>query len=88
MILKMFKAKKQTKRFRKNQRVWVVLDCANHAYIKFKWQGKGRYVNGIIAKGSSSNKYKWNTVIGEDGFKEIDVQEIFAKRILEILEST
>ena len=70
-----FKAKKRTKRFKKNQKVWVIEDCGNHAYIVFRYRGKGRYVTGIINKYKSS--FGYNNAIGEDGFKEIEVNEKF-----------
>ena len=50
MLVKMFRAKKQTKRFKKNQKIWVIYDSANHAFIRFKWRGNGRYVNRVIDK--------------------------------------
>ena len=73
MIVKMFKAKKQTNRFNKNQKVWITLEFGNHAYIRFKFRGKGRYVSGVIEKWNFTNKANWNTVIGEEGFKEVKV---------------
>jgi hypothetical protein len=68
--VKMFKAKKQTKRFRKNQIVWVLEDFAHYAIIWHQWQGKGRYVLSKIAK---FNNKGWNSIIGDNGFKEIAV---------------
>lgn len=78
VAVKMFKAKKQTKRFNKNQKVWVVYDFGNHASIRFKYRGYGRYVNGIIDKWNWTAKANFNTVIGEEGFKEIMVSRSFA----------
>jgi hypothetical protein len=78
VAVKMFKAKKQTKRFRKNQKVWVTKSFANYAYIRFKWRGNGRYVNGVIDKWNWSAKANFNTSIGEEGFKEIMVSKSFA----------
>ncbi len=71
--VKMFKAQKQTKRFRKNQTVWVLADFANHAIIWHKWQGIGRYVMATIAKFATSEN--WNFNIGNDGFKEIEISQ-------------
>lgn len=85
MLVKMFKAKKQTKRFRKNQKVWVIHDFGNHAYIRFKWRGNGRYVNGVIDKWNWTKKANYNTVIGENGFKEIEVSDEFGNRLLNTL---
>jgi hypothetical protein len=68
--VKMFKARKQTKRFRRNQIVWVLEDFAHHAILWHKWQGKGGYVLSTIGK---FNNKGWNPIIGEDGFKEIDI---------------
>ena len=81
-LIKMFKAQKDTKRFRANQKVWVSHDCGNHAYIRFKWRGRGRYVNGVIAKWSEANSVTWNPTIGDVGFHEIEVDDAFAERIL------
>lgn len=78
MLIKMFKAQRQSNRFRKNQKVWVTVDFANHAFIRFKWRGNGRYVNGVIPKFIGQ---QWNKDIGEDGFKEIEVDDEFAKRL-------
>ena len=38
-----FKALKNTKRFRKNQKVWVCIRDANYLEVYSKWRGKGRY---------------------------------------------
>lgn len=72
--LEYFKALRGNKRFRKNQRVWLTLNCANHLYICFKWRGNGRYVRGVIDKFSS--------IVGE--IKTIEVADKFAARILKI----
>lgn len=48
--VELFRASKDTHRFRKNQRVWVAMNFANHLWIYFKWRGKGRYVKGVIDK--------------------------------------
>jgi hypothetical protein len=77
--VEMFKAKKQTKRFNKKQDVWVTFNCANHLYIRFKYRGKGRYVNGIIDKWNTSGT-KLNEVIEE--IKSIDISEEFHKRLI------
>ena len=69
-----FKALKQTKRFNKNQKVWIRHNYANNLEIRFKWRGKGRYVNGDIDKFAPS--------VGE--IKTIPVDIDFAKRILGI----
>jgi len=79
--LKMFKARKETNRFRKNQRVWVEYEFGNHARIRFRWRGNGRYVSGTINKWSFTKKATWNPVIGQEGFKEIEVEEEFYRRI-------
>ena len=81
VAVKMFKAKKQTKRFNKNQKVWIVYDFGNHASIRFKYRGSGRYVNGIIDKWNWTAKANFNTVIGEEGFKEIMVSRKFAESL-------
>jgi hypothetical protein len=71
--VKMFKAQKQTKRFRKNQTVWVIADFANHAIIWHKWQGIGRYVMATIAKFATSEN--WNANIGNSGFKQMEISQ-------------
>lgn len=81
MIVKMFKAQKQTHRFNKNQKVWVTCEFANHLYIRFKFRGKNRYVDGVIDKWATGEGY--NPVIGEGGLKEIEVNESFFKRLKE-----
>lgn len=81
MKILMFRAKKKTNRFNLNQRVFVSVDFANHAKIRFKYRGSGRYVNGVIPKFIGP---KWNKVIGDEGFKEIEVDESFGNRILGI----
>jgi len=80
--IKMFKAKKQTKRFRENQKVWVTKELDNHAIIRFKYRGHGRYVSGIISIFDLRGKANYNTVIGECGFTEIMVQKKFKDRLL------
>lgn len=85
MLMKMFKAQKQTKRFKKNQKIWVTYEFSNHAYIRFKWRGSGRYVSGVISKWNWTKKANWNTVIGEDGFKEIEVSNDFGNRLLKTM---
>lgn len=48
VLIQMFKAPKQTKRFNLNQKVWITHSFANHSCIIFKYRGKGRYVRGVI----------------------------------------
>jgi hypothetical protein len=67
-----FKAAKQTHRWNANQKVWVVFKFANFLKVRFKWRGKGRYVNGLVAR--------WNNpAVGE--LKKIEVTDEFANRI-------
>lgn len=66
-----FKAARQTPRFRKNQTVWIRQMFANHIWIRFKFRGRGRYVNGTIGKLS--------TAVGE--IKNAEVDDEFADRI-------
>ena len=77
MKIKMFKAKKETHRFRKNQKIWIVDEMPNHCNIKFKFRGKNRYVKGVIDKWNYNGSANYNKDIGEDGFKEIDISEKF-----------
>ncbi len=69
--VKYFKATKKTKRFNANQKVWIIFDCANHLCVRFKYRGKGRYVNGIADKFA---KY-----VGE--IKTIKVSKEFVNRL-------
>lgn len=71
MKLKYFKAQKQTGRFNKSQKVWIVHEYANHLQIRFRWRGRGRYVNGTINRFASE--------VGE--IKEAGVTPQFYKRI-------
>ena len=81
MIIKIFKAQKQTKRFNKNQKVWITKEFENHLYVRFKYRGKGRYVNGILDKFNKVGD-NYNDIIGKDGFKEIDISENFYNNIM------
>lgn len=82
MKIRMFKAIKQTKRFRKNQKVWIVFESQNYYVVCFKWRGKSRkYVSGILAK--MNNKYTdINPCIGE--INEIDISDSFCKMLHEV----
>ena len=82
MKIKIFRAGKNTNRFKKNQKVWVILDCKHHAFIKFRYRGCGRYVEGTISKWQNSSAgSKWNNTIGEGGFSEKDIDVLFARRL-------
>lgn len=70
--VEMFKAQVQTNRFRKNQKVWITKTHDNHCDIRFKYRGKGRYVNGII-----NRQHK---AIGE--IKEIEVTDKFYIKLM------
>ena len=69
--LQLFKAQKSTRRFNKNQNVFVSLLCANHIYIYFKYRGSGRYVRGIIDR--------FSPIVGD--IKTIEIDDGFSKRI-------
>lgn len=71
MTLYSFKASKNTRRFRKNQRVWVRAGFANHSCIRFKYRGSGRYVNGVIDN--------YSKVI--TAFEKFEVDEEFYNRV-------
>ena len=79
VTVQMFKAQRSTKRFRKNQKVWIKMAHGNHLSIHFKWRGKGRYVNGIIDK-HSNNWRDFNPVIGTYEYKKVPVLKEFAER--------
>lgn len=79
-IIKYFKAKVNTKKFRKNQKVWITLELGNHLYIISRWRGKGRYVSGVIAKWDSSYN-NLSRIIGDGGIKEMEVTNDFYTRI-------
>ena len=68
-----FKAQKDTKRFRKNQKVWVCWRLNNHLEIYSKWRGSGRYTYSTIDR--------WdNKAVGE--LKEIEVTDEFYKKVM------
>jgi hypothetical protein len=69
--IKYFKTTLRTKRFSKNQIVWILFNHANHLEVRFKFRDKGRYVNGYCDK---SAKY-----IGE--IKEMEVEDSFYNRL-------
>lgn len=72
MEIEYFKVLKQTKRFNKNQTVFVRFNMANHMHIYFKWRGKGRYVQGTIDK--------FATCVGK--IKKMNVEDAFAKKVM------
>jgi len=83
MIIQYFNAKKNTKRFKKGQKVWIRHRYANHLAIWSKWLGKGRYTHSMLDKWDwSSKSIEWNEVIGEEGLLEMEVREEFGKRVL------
>lgn len=69
--VQMFKAAKQTRRFSKNQRVWIRKHFGNSLVIWFRWRGSGRYAAGIIGTDHPS--------VGE--IKTIEVSDDFARNI-------
>ena len=71
-----FKALKETRRFRKNQKVWIVHEYGNFCIIKFRYRGSGRYVSGILNKE--------NQTVANATFKEITVHEDFYNKIMDI----
>ena len=73
----MFKAKKQTNRFRKNQRVWILKHHGTHAEIVFKYRGCGRYVKGLLSTEFFSINQEKNSVIGLNGVKSISIDDDF-----------
>lgn len=77
--VKMFKAQKDTNRFRKNQKVWIKDEYANYLSIRYRYRGRGRYVSGFMAKWASSYD-GWSSIIGDEGLKTIVVDYQFAKR--------
>ena len=68
-----FKALKETRRFRKNQKVWIVHEYGNFCIIKFRYRGSGRYVSGILNKE--------NQTVANATFKQITVHEDFYNKI-------
>lgn len=68
-----FKSLKDTKRFRKNQKVWICIRQANHLEIYSKWRGKGRYTYSTLDRWDSS-------IVGE--LKEIEVTDKFYKKVM------
>lgn len=78
---KFFKAKKDTKTIKKNQKVWVIDEFAHHAFIWYKYRARGRYLFGVIAKFRTAEG--WNHIIGEDGIQEIEIDDTMYKAITE-----
>ena len=75
-----FKAKKDTKKFKKGQVVWVTRNEANHLNIVSKWRGKGRTVEGTMSK-FDSMYVNYNPIIGCNGILTMSVTDIFWNRI-------
>ena len=71
MKVELFRAKKQTHRFRENQKVWIRNRYANHLEIWHRFRGNKRYVSGVIDKQASA--------VGS--IHEIDVDEAFGARV-------
>ena len=83
MKVKYFKAKKNTKRFKKGQKVWIRHEYANHLQVFSKWLGSGRYTESTLDKWDwSSKKINWNELIGDDGLSEMEVDDKFGKKII------
>ena len=72
--LLMFKAQVDTKRFNKNQRVWVTKEYGNFCQVYFKYKGRGHYVHGLLNK---ENKTVRNCT-----FKKIEVTEEFYNKAI------
>jgi hypothetical protein len=49
-IVEFFIATKESKRFKKGQKVWIRYNYGNHLDIWFRWRKKGRYIQGTIDK--------------------------------------
>lgn len=45
-----FISQKESRRFKKGQKIWIRNNCTNYLDIWFKWRKKGRYVQGRIDK--------------------------------------
>ena len=69
----MFKALKNTNRFKKNQTVWIQQHRGTHAYIIYKFRGRHRYVKGII-------QVEFDTSIISKPMMEIKVERSFAEK--------
>ena len=67
-----FKCLRKSKRFNENQKVWIICNFANFLWIRYKYRGKGRYVNGEIDK--------YSNIVGP--IKKIIVDKDFYKRIM------
>tara|TARA_Y100000310_G_C20557018_1_gene751082 strand:- start:798 stop:1061 length:264 start_codon:yes stop_codon:yes gene_type:complete len=65
--IKYFKAQNDTKRYRKNQKVWIINDFGNFFNVVSKFRGKGRLTNAMISKHSK--------IVGD--VKEIEVDKEF-----------
>ena len=68
--VRLFRAARDSHRWRANQKVWIELLCANHMYVRFRWRGRGRYVRGIVDR--------FTCAVGE--IKTIGIDRDFAER--------
>lgn len=67
----MFKAAKDTRRFKRNQKVWISYLFSNHMTVYHKFRGSGRWVRGVVDRG--------NSVVGV--IHEVEVDQRFAREI-------
>lgn len=77
MNIEIFKAAKKTKRFNKNQTVFVVRNYANHLVIVHKYRGKGRYVCGYMDKWNNSGTGLSSCITTD--IKQICVSPVFVQ---------
>lgn len=85
-LVKKFKAQRDTKRYRKNQDVWIQLQSPNHLRVIHKWRGKGRYVQSYVSMWNNKQPTgnpddEVFSLIGSlDNIREIEVDDSFAER--------
>jgi muconolactone delta-isomerase len=81
IIVKKFKAQIETKRFKKNQDIWIECQHANHISCVARWRGRGRYVAYTMSIYPSDTGNYVNKILGSlDNIKEVEVDIDFAKR--------
>ncbi len=78
VTIMMFKAQRDSPRFKKGQKIFIVHHFGNHIKVRFRYRGNGRYVNGEIEAYNMSGGN--HSIIGENGIKEIVVDSAFAER--------
>jgi uncharacterized protein with WD repeat len=84
MEIQIFKAQRNTLRFRQNQKVFVVAEFGNHLWLVHKWRGKGRYVKCVISKWKDTASPGYSSIIGAGGLKKVDLPDDFVLKLCKL----